>query len=87
MATDLRCRPSSLLGVTDSWVAFCTDRAVWTFASAIRKDMDEAESRLPKNAKDAAHTRARQRVLDEYLGIELSETPDRFRSVGGMKNG
>lgn len=83
MAQDLRCRPSTLLGVTDSWVAFCTDRAIWTFASTIRNEQDEAESRLPKNAKDAAHTRARQRVLDDYLGIESSEMPGRFRSVSG----
>lgn len=83
MATEMHCRPSALLGVTDPWVAFCTDRAVFTFASTIRQEQDEAEARLPNNAKDAAHTRARQRVLDQYLGIELSETPSRFRSVSG----
>ena len=83
MATEMHCRPSTLLGVTDRWVAFCTDRAVYLFASTIRNEMDEAEARLPKNAKDAAHARARQRVLDEYLGVELSETPTRFRSISG----
>jgi len=83
MATELHCRPSALLGVTDSWVAFCTDRAVFLFASTIRNEQDEAEARLPKNAKDAAHTRARQKVLDEYLGIELAEQSGRFRSVSG----
>lgn len=83
MARGLRCRPSALLGITDSWVAFCTDRAVFTLASAIEQDQDEAESRLPKNAKNAAHTRARQRVLDDYLGIESSEQSGRFRAVSG----
>jgi len=83
MALKLQCRPSALLGVTDSWVAFCTDRAVFTFGSTIENEMDEAEARLPKNAKEAAHTRARQRVLDDYLGVELSQQPDRFRSVSG----
>jgi len=82
MANRLRCRPSALLGVTDSWVAFCTDRALFTFGTTVEGDMDEAETRLPKNAKEAAHRRARQRVLDEYLGVELSEQPERFRSVG-----
>jgi hypothetical protein len=42
--------------------------------------MDQAEKRLPKTAKDSAHERARQRVLDEYLGIEAAKTPARFRA-------
>lgn len=83
MATKLVCRPSALLGVTDPWVAFCTDRAVFTFGTTIESEMDEAENRLPKNAKEAAHRRARQKVLDDYLGVELSEQPERFRSPVG----
>lgn len=82
MALKLRCRPSALLGIADPWVAFCTDRAVFTFGTVIEGEMDEAETRLPKNAKDTAHRRARQRVLDEYLGVESSEQTERFRSVG-----
>ncbi len=82
MAQEMKTRPSALLGVTDSWVAFCVDRASFTLAACIREDQDVAENRLPKNAKDSAHIRARQRILDQYLGIESSEQPDRFRSVG-----
>jgi hypothetical protein len=83
MAKELKSRPSTLLGINDPWVAFCTDRACFTFASAIEADQNEAEARLPKSAKDSAHSRARQRVLDQYLGIELANEPSRFRSVGG----
>lgn len=82
MAIKLRCRPSALLGVVDTWVAFCVDRALFTFGTTVENEMDEAEQRLPKNAKEIAHRRTRQRVLDEYLGVELSEQPERFRSVG-----
>lgn len=82
MSQRMRCRPSSLLGIPDPFVAFCTDRAVFTLAATIENEQDTAENRLPKNAKDSAHTRARQRVLDEYLGVQLSEHPERFRSVG-----
>lgn len=82
MSQTMRCRPSSLLGVTDSYVAFCVDRASWSLAAAIEEDQNAAESRLPKNAKDAVHTKARQRVLDQYLGIEASEEPNRFRRIG-----
>lgn len=83
MSQTMRCRPSDLLGVSDRLVAFYTDRAAWTLASAIQADQDAAVNRLPKSAKDAAHTRAKQRVLDQYLGVESSEQPDRFRSVSG----
>lgn len=83
MAQAIRCRPSALLGVVDSYVAFCVDRAVFTLASAIEEDQNQAESRLPTSAKSSAHTRARQRVLDQYLGITSADQTNRFRSVGG----
>lgn len=82
MGQKLGTRPSALLHVIDPWVAFCVDRALYTFASHIEADMDDAEARLPKNAKDSAHIRARQRVLDQYLGIDPADQPDRFRPIG-----
>ena len=80
MSQAYKCRPSELLGVTDSLVAFYTDRAAYTLASEIENEMELATKRLPSNAKEAAHTRARQRILDSYLGIEDSAQPNRFRS-------
>jgi hypothetical protein len=41
-----------------------------------------AEKRLPKSAKDGAHTRARTRVLEQYLRIDNSNDPGRFRAPG-----
>lgn len=82
MSQKLRTRPSSLLGVVDPLTAFYVDRAVFSFAGEVEEEMDAAEKRLPKNAKDAAHVRARQKVLDQYLGVESSEQPQRFRSIG-----
>jgi len=79
MAQDLRCRPSSLMGVTDSLYAFYLDRSIWTFASTINAEMDAAVTRLPKSAKESAHRRARQRVLDQYLGYE-EQSATRFRA-------
>jgi hypothetical protein len=81
MSQSMRCRPSDLLGVKDSWAAFCTDRATWTLAMTIQSEQDEAERRLPKTAKDTTRDRVRQRVLDEYLGYDSSES-GRFRSIG-----
>lgn len=81
MSQDMHCRPSSLMGATDPLVAFYADRAVWTFAKSINEEMDAAVTRLPKNAKDAAHQRAKQRVLDQFLGYEEeAKAPGRFRA-------
>jgi hypothetical protein len=79
MSQSLRSRPSELLGVSDPFVAYCVDRSIWTFAQTVEKEQNDAETRLPKNAKDATKTHARQRVLDRYLGIETAKTPGRFR--------
>jgi hypothetical protein len=80
MAEKMHCRPSTLLGVQDPALAFCVDRATMTLASAIEAEMDARTKRLPDNAKAAAHDRARQKVLDEYLGVELADEPQRFRT-------
>lgn len=82
MSQTLRCRPSELLHLTDPLTAFYTDRALFTFAANIENDQEAETSRLPDNAKSSAHTRARQRVLDRYLGVEASEQKGRFKSVG-----
>lgn len=84
MAQDMHCRPSDLLGMTDSLVAFYVDRATWTFASVIRQEMDAATTRLPKNAKESAHRRAQQRVLDQYLGHQEVEV-SRFRAPSNTR--
>lgn len=82
MSQSMRCRPSSLMGIDDTLTAFYADRATWTFATTIDNEMEAAVARLPKNAKDKAHQRARQRVLDAFLGIEEAAQPERFRSPG-----
>lgn len=79
MSQELRCRPSSLLGIQDPLLCFYVDRATWTFASTIRTEMDAAVTRLPKNAKEATHRRVQQKVLDQYLGHER-EVTTRFKA-------
>jgi hypothetical protein len=80
MSQSLRSRPSGLLGITDTFVAYCLDRAVWLFARSVESAQEEAVTRLPKSAKATAETRARQRVLDQYLGVVVAEETTRFRS-------
>jgi hypothetical protein len=69
-----------MLGVTDPFVAFCIDRAVWFLAGTIEEQQEAAVTRLPQNAKESAHARTRQKVLDMYLGVELVDEPQRFRA-------
>jgi hypothetical protein len=80
LARDLRVRPSAVLAITDGFVAFCVDRALWVFSSCIEQDQEEATRRLPENAKPQAHQKAKQRVLDRYLG---TDSMAKFRSPIG----
>jgi hypothetical protein len=80
MSKDMATPVSGLLGIADAFVAYCVNRAVWTFARTLEAEQEQAVSRLPKNAKPAAETRARQRIIDEFLGIEAVDQPQRFRS-------
>ncbi len=77
----MRVRASAVLGIADPLTAYCVDRALWTFARVIEEEQEAATKRLPKNAKDTTHARARERVLEKYLGIEMSEK-GKFRSPG-----
>jgi hypothetical protein len=56
------------------------DRAVWTFATSLEEDQERAVNRLPKNAKDATIAHTKQRVLDQYLGIDTAKVKGRFKT-------
>lgn len=83
MAKELGVRPSAVLGLgpADAFTAYCLDRALWLFSRVIEDEQEAAVARLPKTAKESAHTRARQRVIDKYLGIQSSDV-GKFRSPG-----
>jgi len=78
MAQSFHARPSDVLGIVDRVSAFCLDRAIFTFASAIEHDQEVATGRLPKSAKEATHNHVRQRILDAYLGIDTQKAKGRF---------
>lgn len=85
MSQAMKCRPSDLLGVDNSLTAFYVDRATWTLASTIESEMETAVTRLPKTAKEQAHHKARQRVLDQFLEFEAAAEPGRFRSPSSTR--
>lgn len=76
MSQAYHARPSQLLGVSDDTHAWMVDRAVWTFARAVENDQEVAVGRLPKNAKPSTQDHVRQRILDQYLGIDAA--PGRY---------
>jgi hypothetical protein len=85
MAQAMHCRPSNLMGIKDPLTAFYADRATFSFAKTIENEMDAAVTRLPKNSKEAAQQRARQKVLDQYLGYETVSQPSRFRAPSSSR--
>lgn len=83
MAQDLGVRPSAVAGIDSRLAsAFYFDRALWTFAKIIEDEQEKAVNRLPKSAKEGAHVRARQKVLDRFLNNESTVEPGKFRSPG-----
>lgn len=76
MARTFHVRPSELLGVRDSFLAFCIDRAVWTFGTAVDTDMDAAQNdrRLGDNPKREVLIKARETVFLQYMNINGDET-------------
>jgi hypothetical protein len=83
MAKTFRVRPSDLLGIIDnSYLAFCLDRAVWTFGNAVEYDMNQAEEdpRLGKTPKKEQLLAARQAVFEAYMnqGEKPEATPGKF---------
>lgn len=73
LARELRVRPSELLGVDDSYVAFCLDEAIMTGRTLIQGEVDKVTH---KNEKVQA--RRREDKLRQILG--LTSTKGRFRN-------
>lgn len=87
MAKEYGARPSAVLGVRDSRLAFSLDRAIWFFGTSVVADMDAAESELtdrdPK-AKSPALRAVRLSVFNKYMDDSserepgIRPTPGRF---------
>lgn len=79
--------------------AFSIDRAVWAFGIAIEADLNEAEDRVDKQYRNAkgkgvaekissAKSKARQEVLNKYLGIKQgTEQKGRFADPASRVRG
>lgn len=59
-------RPSHILGIMDSYVAYCIDEAVALFGNTIADELSEIEDKNPKKA-----AQKQERYLHQRLGIPL----------------
>jgi hypothetical protein len=93
MAKEFSARPSAIVGVRNSLLAFQIDRAVWVFGTSVVADMDQAESEISERdpkAKSATLRAARLAVFNKYMndGTEHAEkdrpTPGRFADPRAM---
>lgn len=92
MAKEFSARPSQVVGVRDSYLAFQIDRAVWVFGTSVVHDMDQAESQITERdpkAKSPALRAARLAIFNRYMddGTENQEqrpTPGRFADPRAM---
>ncbi len=62
LAKTYRCRPSDLLGLTNTWDAFAFDSAVAVFSNKVESEMDSVKGRT-----DKAKQNARDAVLRRYI--------------------
>lgn len=76
-ATTLQTRPSELLGVTDVFMAFCLDSAIYSFGTALQNELDGVEGKNKNEIK-----RKRERILGKWLGLE-----QKFREPGMVGSG
>lgn len=75
LAAQAQISPSEILGVDRSeepWAAYCLDRAVTTFGTAVQSELDAVEGKTTKEIE-----MKRQRVLNRFF-----PQGERFRDPG-----
>lgn len=79
MAQQYRCRPSSLVGVTDPYAAYCLDEAIYLFGNYVEAELRRVSDKA-KNAKAAQRERAHMlatllRDSDELMTVDSLKRP------------
>lgn len=72
------CRPSELLGVSDAFMAYCLDNAVFSFGDALEIELESQSGKTSEEVK-----RKKERVLRDWLGL-----PKKYRNptMGTVRN-
>lgn len=69
-------RPSNLLDIDNSYVAFCLDQAVAYFGDTVSAALEQVEGKTAKDIEGKRYS-----LLLKYLGAPDEQ---RFRSVAGL---
>jgi hypothetical protein len=62
LSRSYKCRPSELLGIENSWDAYCFDNAIQLFGGTIQNKIDSVSEKT-----DAATSRKRESILRRYI--------------------
>lgn len=100
MSKEFQARPSSLVSVSDPFVAYCLDESVYLFGRHVENKMDEAEATLKGNkVKPEQRIAKRRAALDSCLTAPVDDTepvatrralkppPGRFRDPAAFMGG
>lgn len=73
-------RPSEYMGILDEWSAYCFDRAIFSFGTALQNELDS--QKVEGKDKDGKKLQAkRQRLLDKWIP-DLNGNKPKFRDPG-----
>jgi hypothetical protein len=76
LALTYRCRPSELLGITNTHAAFCYDRATAIFGNTLKQELDEVEGKKKQEIK-----KKRDQILRRWFP-EARSKEQQFRDPG-----
>lgn len=62
MSKTMSCRPSTLLSIDDQLAAFCFDRAVFSFGTALKSELDSVKGKTEKEIENA-----QERVIRKWI--------------------
>lgn len=71
--------PSQQMALSDPYVAYCFDEAVYTWGLHVKNELAQA-----KGNSEEARAAARQRILTRLLGSGDTNTPGTFRDPAAM---
>lgn len=75
------CRPSDLLAIEDTYVAYCLDQAVGYFGRHLESELEKAGADAKSEQEGEWKRRA---VLDKYFGEEDKPSSGRFADPAAM---
>lgn len=82
-----RCRPSDLLFIEDHVAAYCLNRAVYTYGSALEEALDNSTIGIENDKTGAKAENARKRVLTRWIPEASSAVTPTYRDPGADSGG